>query len=688
MESANLKQKDEKEAFNRAFNYLKNGNTRLCINTCKAALKRNPEDINFLCLISRACISIRLFEDAQGYLNEATRLNPKSPIARETYGDMLLVQGKAEEAIREYTFVKELNPNHQKIEQKINHAKEIQKKLSKEISDALEKAEKAEKPGKGREARANISFEEEINEAIEHKESGRGELAEEIYRNILKKDPNHIEAARLLAGIAMEHERYNDAEVFLSRVVNNAPNYPRARADLVKAQREQRKYKEALGNAERLIQLDRNVFESYMVKASVEGEAGMHHEAIKSFQKALTISPKKPGAYCSMAHHLKTIGKQDEAIASYRKSIEIQPDYSESYWSMANLKTFSFEDEEIRNMEDLLSNTDLPDIGRIQLHNALGLEYESRKNYNKAFENLKACNTLRRKSESYDPVDFETIIDKIIEIMPLSKMQEKHAKKSEVTPIFIVGLPRSGSTLLEQILASHSAVEGTHELHEMVSSMRSVKESSNIDTRFPHALEFFKARQWQLLGQEYLKTTEKYRTDKLFFIDKNPNNFTFIGAIKLAIPNAKIINAKRHPLDSCFGSYKQLFASGQPFSYDLTELGEYYMEYNRIMNHWHDVCKGFVLDVEYESVVSDLDSQVKRILEFCELPFEESCLRFYETKRAVKTASSEQVRKPIYSSSVNLWRNYEEKLSDLIEILEPLLKELPKKDQPKSFVSH
>ena len=685
MERANLKQKDEKETFKRAFTYLKNGDTRLCINTCKAALKRHPEDINFLCLISRACISIRLFEDAQGYLNEATRLNPKSPIARETYGDMLLVQGKAEEAKREYTFVKELNPNNQNIEQKINHAREVQKKLSKEISDALEKAEKT---GKGKEAKANISFEEEINEAIEHKESGRGELAEEIYRNILKQDPNHIEAARLLAGIAMEHERFYDAEVFLSRVVNNAPNYPRARADLVKAQREQRKYEEALENAERLIQLDRNVFESYMVKASVEGEAGMHHEAINSFQKALTISPNKPGAYCSMAHHLKTIGNQDEAIASYRKSIEIEPHYSESYWSMANLKTFSFEDEEIRNMEDLLSNTDLPDIGRIQLHNALGLEYESRKDYNKAFENLKACNTLRRKSESYDPVDFETIIDKIIEIMPLEKMQEKHAKKSEVTPIFIVGLPRSGSTLLEQILASHSAVEGTHELHEMVSSMRSVKESSNIDTRFPHALEFFKARQWQLLGQEYLKTTEKYRTNKLFFIDKNPNNFTFIGAIKLAIPNAKIINAKRHPLDSCFGSYKQLFASGQPFSYDLTELGEYYMEYNRIMNHWHDAFKGFVLDVEYESVVSDLDSQVKRILEFCELPFEESCLRFYETERAVKTASSEQVRKPIYSSSVNLWRNYEEKLSDLIEILEPLLRELPEEDQPKSFVSH
>ena len=680
-----MKQKDEKEAFDRAFTYLKNGDTKLCINTCKAALKRHPEDINFLCLISRACISIRLFEDAQGYLNEATRLNPKSPIARETYGDMLLVLGKSEEAIREYTFVKELDSYHHKIDQKINHAREVQRKLSKEISDALKKAEIT---GKNIEVQSDISFEEEISQATEHQESGRGELAEDIYRNILKQDPNHIEAARLLAGIAMEHEKYKDAEVFLIRVVKNAPNYPRAIADLVKAQREQRKYKEALENAERLIKLDRNIAESYMVKAGVEGEAGMHHEAIKSFDRALSISPKKHGALCSKAHHLKTLGKQDEAIATYRKSIEIKPDYTESYWSMANLKTFSFEDDEIRNMEDLLNNTDLPDIGRVQLHNALGLEYESRENYDKAFENLKACNTLRRKSESYDPVDFETIVDKIIEIMPLEKMQEKPSKRSDVTPIFIVGLPRSGSTLLEQILASHSAIEGTHELHEMVSSMRSVKESSNIDKRFPHALESFKARQWQLLGQEYLATTEKYRTDKLFFIDKNPNNFSFIGAIKLAIPNAKIINAKRHPLDSCFGSYKQLFASGQPFSYDLTELGEYYMEYERIMSHWKEVCEGFVLDVNYEDVVSDLDTQVKRILEFCEVPFEESCLRFYETKRAVKTASSEQVRKPIYSSSVNLWRNYEEKLSDLIEILEPLLKELPEKDQPKSFVSH
>ena len=677
-----MKKIDEKEAFRQAFTYLKKGDARLCINTCKSALINYPENINLLCLISRASISIRLFEDAQGFLNEATRLNPKSPIARETYGDLLLVQGKAEESLREYNFVKSLDPEHPNIDRKIQQAKIIQKDLSKKITEALSHDEKIKKPSR------LTTFDEELSEAREHQESGRGELAEEIYRDILKKDPNHIEAARLLAIIAMDHEKYKDAEIFLTRVIENAPKYSRAWADMVRAQREQHKYEEALDSANHLISLDPNIFESYMVRASVEGEAGMHDEAITTYKKALSISPEKPGALCSMAHHLKTIGKQNEAISVYRQAIKIQPEHTESYWSMANLKTFSFDQEEIVDMENLLTNSDLPEIGRVHLHNALGLEYESRKDYGKAFENFRSCNVIRRKSESYDPVEYETMIDTIIEIMSIEKMKRKPANDQDVTPIFIVGLPRSGSTLIEQILASHSLVEGTHELHELQISMQNVRESSNIKQRFPESLKYFNAEVWQKLGKEYIQSTEKYRTKKSFFIDKNPNNFTFLGPIKLSIPNAKIINAKRHPLDSCFGSYKQLFASGQPFSYDLLELGEYYMEYRRIMDHWHNACPGFVLDVDYESVVNDLEGEVRRILKFCGLPFEESCLRFHETERAVKTASSEQVRRPIYSSSVNLWRNYEDKLSDLIEILEPILGDLPEKDQPKSFVSH
>ena len=608
-----MRQINQKEAFKQAFGFLKNGDARQCINACKNGLIQYPDDINLLCLIARASLSIRLFEDAQGFLNEATRLNPKSSLARETYGDLLLVQGKAEEAIREYSFTKELNPKNEKIDRKINHAKEIKKTLTEKISKALSQSNNDSSKN------TRTLFEDDINEAIEHQNSGRGEVAEEIYRKILKQDPNHIEAARLLANTAMEHDKYSDAEIFLKRVVKNAPQYMRAWSDLIRAQRELGKYKEAHENAEILINLDQQIPESYMVRASVEGEAGLHHEAIKTYKKALSLSPEKPGALCSMAHHLKTVGNQEEAIAAYRQSIKIKPDHTESYWSMANLKTFGFENQEIKDMENLLDNSDLPDAGRVHLHNALGLEYESRKNYDKAFQNLSACNALRRKSESYDPVEYETMIDKIIEILSLKKLRNKPAKSADVTPIFIVGLPRSGSTLIEQILASHSAVEGTHELHEMSLAMQSIREKSNVNKRFPEALELFRPSEWRMLGREYLDTTTKYRTDKLFFIDKNPNNFTFIGAIKLAIPNAKIINAKRHPLDSCFGSYKQLFASGQPFSYDLVELGEYYMEYERIMTHWKEACEGFVLDVNYEDVVSDLDTQVESILNFCGL---------------------------------------------------------------------
>ncbi|MEC9415219.1 MAG: sulfotransferase [Pseudomonadota bacterium] len=645
----------------------------MCANVCKSVLKDYPEDINFLCLISRANIALRLFNEAQKYLNQATKLSPQSSMARETYGDLLLARNKPHEAIREYQFALEINPEREQIKKKINYAKKVELDLKKNDTK------------KNNNASTQIDFTDEINAVTTHMEEGRLDNAEDILRDILKKHPNHVEAARLLAGVAMEHDRYRDAEIFLLRAVKNAPDYSRAWADLIKSQREQNKYDKALESADKLLSLDPNIADSHMLKASVQGMAGYHEAAIDSYKKALEISPSKAGAMCIMAHHLKTVGKQDEAIQAYRQAIQTKTDHTEAYWSLANLKTFNFTDEEVTEMERLLIDADLRDLGKTQLYNALGLEYESRKNYTKAFENMSACNTVRRKLESYDPVEFETTTDKVIDFFSSDTIKKNISEEKSVTPIFVVGLPRSGSTLIEQILASHSLVEGTHELGELTMAMRAVRDKAKIKNGFPKALTEFKKEHWNLLGQEYLQLTEKYRTDKLYFIDKNPNNFSFIGQIKLAIPNARIINAKRHPLDSCYGSFKQLFASGQPFSYDLVELGEYYMEYQRIMDHWHKVLPGFILDVSYEEVVAGLDEQVTRILEFCGLPFEESCLRFYETERAVKTASSEQVRKPIYSSSVNLWRNYEDKLADLIEILEPLLIKLPKKDRPKSL---
>ena len=658
--------------------YLRSGDAKMCLTACNVALKRFPKDVNLLCLSARANITLRLFEDAKKSLDEAILIAPDFIMARDTYGDLLFIQGQPDQALKEYQYTLQLDPSRTHIEEKIERAKELQIKLQTLQKKAQEDHSII--------SQQRLSFEEEMTQAREHKESGRGKEAEDIYRSILKRDPNHVEAARLLARIAMDHERYHEAEILLMRVVKNAPDYARAWIDLANTQNDQDKHHEATKSAHELLRITPESAESYMLYAGIIGSAGRHEAAIIAYEQAIKLSPQKAGAFSSMAHHLKTIGRQDEAIAAYRHSIAIKPDHTESYWSLVNLKTFQFKDEEIDTMQALLLKKDLSDESRVHLHNALGLEYESRKEYQKSFDNMTKCNQLRRKAESYDPVETELLHQKIITIFNAGFFEQDAADVSDVSPIFIVGLPRSGSTLLEQILASHTQVEGTYELSDLSRTMQSVRRQNPRGKKsFPESLEHFNLQQWVAIGQGYLESTQKYRTDRAFFVDKNPNNFTFIGALKLALPNAKIINARRHPLDSCYGSYKQLFASGQSFSYDLVELGEYYLQYQNLMEYWHQVLPNFILDVHYENVVNDLETEVERILDFCGLPFEEHCLRFHETERAVKTASSEQVRQPLYSSSINLWRRYENNLSDLIEILKPLLIKLPQSEQPLSL---
>ena len=667
----------QQEAFKQAFSYLKSGDAKMCLTVCNVTLQRFPKDLNLLCLCARANIALRLFEDAKKRLDEAILIAPDFAIARDTYGDLLLIQGKPDRALKEYQNTLRLDPDRPRIAEKIDRAKAMQIELRK-LQQAAEKDRSAT-------PKPRMSFEDEMAQALEHQEADRNQEAEDIYRSILKRDPNHVEAARLLARIAMDHERYGEAEIFLTHALQNAPDYARAWVDLVNAQQQQDKYDEATKSALELLRITPDSPESHMMYAGVIGSAGRHEEAIMAYEKAIALEPEKPGAFSSMAHHLKTIGRQDKAIAAYRQSIAIKPDHTESYWSMANLKTFQFDNEEIDAMQALLLEKDLPDASRVHVHNALGHEYESRKDYPKAFANFSACNQLRRKSESYDPVETENQHEKIIAIFNKKFLDQTAAEVSEVSPIFIIGLPRSGSTLIEQILASHSQVEGTHELSDLPRTMQSARRKGSVHKSFPESIEHLGLEQWTEIGQDYLKSTQKYRTDRPFFVDKTPNNFIFAGVLKLALPNAKIINARRHPLDSCFGSYKQLFASGQPFTYDLFELGEYYSEYQHLMEHWHEVIPNFILDVHYEKVVNDLETEVKRMLDFCGLSFEENCLRFYETERAVKTASSEQVRQPLYSSSVNLWRNYENNLGDLIDILQPLLIKLPKSEQPSAL---
>lgn len=666
-------QLNQQQRFNRALMYLRSGDAESAAEVCERSLRKFPGDANLLCLAAKASLALRQFDTVKLRLEEAIRLFPDFALAHETFGDLFLVQGRPQEARRAYEQAMRLDPTSQMIHDKIDRATQLETKISSAKTDAR----------KASTERRRMAFEEEIRKAVELDRDGDSRAAEMIYRDILKKDPDHVEAARLLAKIAVANKSFHDAEVFLKKALSKAPDYLRAWVDLVHVQRDLDKFSDAAESARTVLELSPDKAESHILYAGALGMTGQHEEAIRAYENALAIAPDKAGAICGLAHHQKTIGRSAESIASYRRAIAVKADHAEAYWSLANLKTFRFEDEEVESMKALLKRDDLPDESRSQIHNALGLEFEARKDFATAFANFETCNAIRRKAETYDPVKTQSTADRLIRMFDKDYLAgKKGVAPTDVTPIFIVGLPRSGSTLIEQILASHSQVDGTHELGDLSRVIHGARKRRKINEVFPDELNKLSASEWAAIGANYVERTEIFRAGAPFFIDKNPNNFVYAGILKIAIPNARIIDARRHPLDSCFGSFKQLFASGQPFSYDMTELGEYYLQYRRLMDHWHDVMPGFVLEVHYESVVLDLESQVRQLLDFCGLPFEDACLRFHETARAVKTASSQQVRRPIYQSSVNLWRNYESHLDGLIHILEPRLRDLTRDRQP------
>jgi tetratricopeptide (TPR) repeat protein len=469
----------------------------------------------------------------------------------------------------------------------------------------------------------------------------------------------------------------------LERAVEIAPDYLAAWIDLSRAKLERLDLRGALASIQRAFQLNPHSANVHVNLAHVQARSGRHDQAIETYRRAIELNPDLPAGHLGLGNTLKTVGRQGEAIEAYRRATALRPAVSEAWWSLSNLKTFRFDGQDIEAMERQLELPVMSDEARVQLCFALSKACEDSGDYGRAFELYERGNRMRRALEHYDPVQTEVLNERIMDVFDAGFLT-RHAGRGhpDRAPIFVVGLPRSGSTLIEQILASHSLVDATHELPEVGRLIQRINRDRRDRITYPEAVRDFADETWASLGRSYIEQTRQYRGNAPHFIDKNPNNFASIGLLSLVLPNAKFVNTRRHPLDTCLSCYKQLFARGQPFTYDLVELGEYYLQYDRLMTHWHAVLPGRVLDVQYESVVADQDDQTRRLLEFCGLPWEDACLRYHETQRAIRTASSEQVRRPIYTSSIGLWRHYARELAGLIEVLDPVLSSLPPGERP------
>jgi tetratricopeptide (TPR) repeat protein len=486
--------------------------------------------------------------------------------------------------------------------------------------------------------------------------------AEKLCRAFLKKTPHHIEAMRLLALVGVKLFVYDDAEFLLESCVEFDPDYWLARYDYVHVLHKRQKFEQALEQARILLQAYPENHAFQLAYANENVAVGNFEVALDIYDKVIASRPEFEQPYLSRGHAQKTIGQLDQAIESYQAAYRARADFGDAYWSLANLKTYRFTDDEIRRMQTQIENQATRLVDRYHLCFALGAAFEARKDFSTSFSYYEQGNRLKKEDVRYDPNTLEAAMERQIEFCTPALFESKAGQGGSYDdPIFVVGLPRAGSTLLEQILASHSQIDGTMELPNIIALAHRMNGRKFVseEARYPKILADTSAEQLQVFAKAFIEDTEFHRKGAPYFIDKMPNNFMHIGLIHLILPNAKIIDARRHPMACCFSGFKQLFADGQEFTYGQEEIARYYRGYIKLMAHWDEVLPGKVLRVHYEHLVADLDSQVCRILDYLELPFEESCLNYYQTDRSIRTPSSEQVRQPIYQSGLEHWRNFE-----------------------------
>jgi tetratricopeptide (TPR) repeat protein len=652
--------------FDEALRLLEAGDTAGAQRLCEAALQRFPDHVNLLGLAGAIALRLGQRAQAEQRLRRTVELAPGFAKPWEDLGTLLMQRGRAGEAATCLERAVRLDPQLELAH--FNLGRALAQLGRGAEADAAFEASFALAPWRRALAEAAIAQRE-----------GHTQDAERAYRRVLQADPGNVDALAMLGRSAAVAGRAQEAERLLRRAIALAPDHLEALLGLARLLKDADRFEEAIEPLRRVLDLDPRSAAAHHQLGNCLAQLGQFEEAAAGQRRATELEPRHAGAWLGLGHALKTLGDYDGGVAAYRACSELNPGSGEPWWSLANLKTYRFDDAEIATLRARAQAPGTEEGSRVNFLFTLAKALEDRKDYAGAWAHYAEGNRRQRALLSYDPVQTELQNDAIVEVFDAAFFAARRGwGEPDRSPVFVLGLPRSGSTLVEQILASHSEVEGTAELPYIGRLTSALSRNRADGTNYPHVVRELDARHAQRLGAEYLARAAVHRRQgRANFIDKMPNNFPCTGFIHLILPNARIIDVRRAPLDACVANYRQLYARGQAFAYDLVELGEYYLQYLRLMDHWERVLPGRVLRVRYEDVVCDLEGQARRLLAWCDLPWQDACLRYWETERAVRTASSEQVRRPIYTDSVGQWRRYAEHLEPLREVLAPVLTAAP-----------
>jgi tetratricopeptide (TPR) repeat protein len=641
------------ENLRHAYTVLRTGRAATAEHLVRALEARFPGEVNCLRLLGAALLEQHKISECVATLEGVLARVPDFAGARVDLARAYRAQGQAARARDEVRRVLEKAPHH--------HPAWLA------YGDVLVDLEQY--------ADARIAFErarltdphlERVRAATAALMTDDRQTAERLLRRILQEDAAHVAALCGLASLSVAADKPRDAERLLLHALKQSAHHPLTWREMAQTLMKLGRLEEADAAARRVIKIEPENPDTWITFGAVSTRLMHHEEALEAYARAATLKPTEVRLRMAMGHIHKTLGRRSESEAAYKSALELVPALGEAYWSLADLKNYSFGDAEIATMRNLLMNDTITRTDTAHLCFALGKAYEQRGQYSDSFAHYARGNAVRRLDAPFDIEHFERRTARIRSFFDAAFFAARAGGGDPSTaPIFIVGLPRSGSTLVEQILASHSRVDGTMELPNIINISYQFDDMSSDRNGYPETVGTAPTGLLSALGSRYLEETVPLRSGKDRFTDKLPNNFSHIGLIHAILPQATIIDARRHPMDCCFSTFKQHFAEGQTFSYDLADLGRYYRCYLSLMDHWDSVLPGKVLHLQYEDLVRDPEANIRRLLDHCRLPFEASCLSFHQTSRSVRTPSAEQVRQPIYTVGVGHWRHFEKELEPL-----------------------